>query len=226
MRNVVEKHERHRWNFTLIELLVVIAIIAILAAMLLPALNKAREQGRAISCTNQLKQAGTGFAMYGGDYKGWFPYTYTTFAGSYTPWQAFLAPYMGFSEEYLAIRNKIWGNTTVFTCPSAFILHPSTARRATYCMSYYTGPAHLPNTDWNIPRLTDSSSETCLAGDGYWVSASNYWGAQLSLSEMPTFLHLRQANFLMGDLHVERRRASDVPTDRTSAAGMKFWLNR
>jgi len=59
--------------FTLIELLVVIAIIAILAAMLLPVLAKAKEAGRRISCTNNVRQLATAAQLYLGDSQGFYP---------------------------------------------------------------------------------------------------------------------------------------------------------
>ena len=104
--------------FTLIELLVVIAIIAILAGMLLPALNSAREKARRISCTSNLKQIGLAAKMYSGDFNEKFPCTQDYYLGSTSQWVEKTNGYHNGPSATLLMSQGYNTDYKTYVCPS------------------------------------------------------------------------------------------------------------
>jgi len=105
---------KKRSTFTLIELLVVIAIIAILTAILLPALSKARERARNASCVNNLKHIGTGAFMYAERGRDRLPYVGNSGSGTYP---AVEYTTTGYTPWWFALNDQI-SNEKSFVCPA------------------------------------------------------------------------------------------------------------
>ena len=111
------KNKPHR-NFTLIELLVVVAIIAILAGLLLPALNKARQTARRITCCSNLRTCGQALWQYSQDNNDFFPAAFAK-GGEIGARFYLLYRYLGFQSSGAWLRNPKAYYSSVYFCPES-----------------------------------------------------------------------------------------------------------
>ena len=188
----------------MIELLVVVAIIAILAAILLPALNAANERGMAASCINNLKQVGNGLAMYADDNNGVIPLRY----GGTTIWSTMLCKEI---RDMSSGFEKLGGDylpADAVTCPSNKIVETSAATFS-YGTAYSAGSLPGSSSD---PVLTDNQKAQ------YNILSSEVSGGGLKV--IPFKLKSASAFWLLGDTYRKDQDAQWYNTEWASAGSM------
>lgn len=203
--------------FTLVELLIVIAIIAILAALLMPSLSRAKEVSKKMECAQRMKQLGLATNNYIQDYENWFPGASTcTSHGDYMR-EIMLGQYVGNNEN-----NWYKEQSKVFFCPSARNLAIHKFNAQLYISSGIAINASLTDYGTNPQKLQNIKTSPSIWGmfvDGMgnrWVGWGNYpyyyddapnWLDTWNGSATGSFYnysprHLKQCNVLFLDNHV------------------------